>query len=479
MTISRVLRRTAWIWGPAVLLGLGGCSVNPATGQRQLTLLSEQQEIQMGKENDQQIVAQMGLYPDEEWQGYIQDLGSRLAAKSERPDLPWTFRVVDDPIVNAFALPGGYIYITRGILAHFNSEAQLVSVLGHEIGHVTGRHTVERVSKAQLASVGVGIAAVAGGGDLANLAGQGLGLLFLKFSRDDEREADDLGLRYLTRGTYDPYEMPKVFNTLDRISGAQGSRAPSWLATHPAPANRALRIQEQIGQLPAEQQAGRVERDGYLQRLSELTFGANPREGYSIGRTFYHPDLAFKLEFPEGWKIINQRSMVGALSPEEDAFVVLSLAGEATPEEAQSAFFRQEGVEQGRKAQSFTYFQTTPQPETGKYLQGIARFLSHGDQVFRLLSYTRDDSWQAYETAMGSSVGSFRRLKNRRYLDVQPQKVELVRLKGAMTLEDFNRHYPSTLDLEALAILNGVEVDQRLETGTLVKRIVGGKLPES
>lgn len=476
---ARSFRRTAWLWGPLLLAGLSGCAVNPATGQRQLTLLSEQQEIQMGKENDQQIVTQMGLYPDEEWQAYIQDLGSRLAAKSERPHLPWTFRVVDDPIVNAFALPGGYIYITRGILAHFNSEAQLVSVLGHEIGHVTGRHTVERVSKAQLAQVGIGVAAVAGGGELANLAGQGLGLLFLKFSRDDEREADDLGLRYLTRGSYDPHEMPEVFNTLDRVSGAHGSRAPNWLATHPAPANRALRIREQIGQLPAEQQAGRVERNGYLNRLAGLTFGTNPREGYTIGRTFYHPDLAFKVEFPEGWKIVNQRSVVGALSPREDALVVLSLSQETTPEEAQTAFFRQDGVEQGRQERAFTYFQTTPQTETGQFIQGMARFLSHEGQVFQLLSYTRDNSWSAYRNAMGSSVGSFRRLEKRRYLDVHPAKVEVVKLKGAMTLADFHRHYPSNLELEALAILNGVGVDERLEAGTLIKRVTGGDVPDS
>lgn len=479
MKKSGFLRLICWILVSILWIGLSGCSVNPATGQRQLTLLSEQQEIQMGKENDRQIVAQMGLYPDEEWQRYIQDLGSRLAAKSERPSLPWTFRVVNDPIVNAFALPGGYIYITRGILAHFNSEAELVSVLGHEIGHVTGRHTVERVSKSQLASVGVGIAAVAGGGGLADLAGQGLGLLFLKFSRDDEREADDLGLRYMTRGTYNPHEMPKVFNTLDRVSGAHGSRSPNWLATHPAPANRALRIQEQIGQLPEESRTGLIERDSYLQRLSDLTFGQNPREGYSIGRTFYHPDLAFRLKFPEGWKIVNQQSAVGALSPNEDALVVLSLAQETSPKEAREAFFGQDGVERGRKGQGFTYFQTKPQAETGQFVQGVARFLSHQDQTFQLLSYTRDDKWRNYETAMSSSVGSFRKLKNKKYLDVQPQSMKLVKLKKAMTLEDFHRKYPSTLELPALAILNGVEADQRLEVGTLVKRIVGGELPKS
>ena len=165
--------------------------MNPATGERQLTLIGEAQEIQMGREADQEISASLGLYADEAAQRYVSALGQELAAKSERPDLPWSFKVVDDPIVNAFALPGGFIYVTRGIMAHLSSEAELVAVLGHEIGHVTGRHSVERLSKAQLANVGLGVGMIVSPrfrqfGDLAQM---GMGLLFLKYSRDDEREA--------------------------------------------------------------------------------------------------------------------------------------------------------------------------------------------------------------------------------------------------------------------------------------------------
>ena len=180
-----------------ILPGLlaAACAINPATGKRQLVLISESREIEIGRENDQAIVAEMGLYDDDAMQVYIQELGHKLASRSERPELDWTFRVVDDAVVNAFALPGGYIYITRGILAHMNSEAELVSVVGHEIGHVTARHSVSQMSKAQLANLGLTAGAILAPEETArfgDLAQTGLGLVFLKYGRDDERQADDL-----------------------------------------------------------------------------------------------------------------------------------------------------------------------------------------------------------------------------------------------------------------------------------------------
>jgi predicted Zn-dependent protease len=229
----------------ALCLLLHGCAINPATGKRQLVLISEAQEIAIGRESDESIVAQFGLYPDEALQDYVAGIGHDLAARSERPDLDWTFRVLDDPLVNAFALPGGYIYVTRGILAHFNSEAELASVLGHEIGHVTARHGVNQMSKAQLAQLGLGVASILAPEEVqkfGGLATQGLGLLFLKFGRDDERQADDLGLRYIVNEGYDPRPMAEVFETLERVSRTSGGgRVPAWASTHPNPENRSER----------------------------------------------------------------------------------------------------------------------------------------------------------------------------------------------------------------------------------------------
>jgi predicted Zn-dependent protease len=148
----------ARVFAAIALAGLAGaCATNPVTGKQQLALVSEQQEIQLGRETDQQVVQQLGLYPDEDLQRYVDAVGQQLAADSERPELPWTFRVVDDASVNAFALPGGFIYLTRGIMTHFNNEAEMAAVLGHEIGHVTARHSVQQISRQQLASLGLGL----------------------------------------------------------------------------------------------------------------------------------------------------------------------------------------------------------------------------------------------------------------------------------------------------------------------------------
>ena len=461
-------------------LSATSCAVNPATGQRQLVLMSEGQEVALGREADQSVQGEMGVYPDETWQGYMQELGSSLAARTERPDLPWTFRVVDDPIVNAFALPGGFIYMTRGILAHFNSEAELASVLGHEIGHVTGRHGVEQASQAQLASIGLGVAAVSSErfARVAGLAQTGLGLMFLRFSRDHEREADDLGLRYMTRGNYDPTEMPKVFLTLQRVSAAQGAgRVPGWLSTHPDPGDRAERITQQVGSLPPDPARSVVNRDTYVQRLHGLVYGNNPRDGYTIDGTFYHPELRFELTFPSGWPVSNQRQAVAAVNEQQDAVVVLSLSAERTPADAARAFFAQEGLERGQTSRpGFTYFRTVPNPNQTSIV-GLAGFFTHEGRVFQLLGYAAESAWSRHGRAMEESLSSFRTVTDRRYLDVQPAHVELVRLDRALTVEEFARRFPSSIDTQQVAILNGVDANGRFDAGQLVKRVVGGELP--
>lgn len=217
----------------------------------------------MGREADPQIVASMGLVQDDELQAYVDRVGRSLAAVSERPDLPWTFRVVDDPVVNAFALPGGYIYVTRGILAQFQSEAELASVLGHEIGHVTARHSVNQMSKQQLMGLGLGIGMVLAPEmqSLGDLAQTGLGLLFLKYSRDDERQADALGLRYMDRKGYDPSQMAPVFRMLEAVSASDGGeRVPGWLSTHPDPGARADITERQVaGMTPTGHRIGAEE----------------------------------------------------------------------------------------------------------------------------------------------------------------------------------------------------------------------------
>jgi predicted Zn-dependent protease len=428
------------------------------------------------------VIQQIGLYPDEELQRYVSAVGQRLAADSERPDLPWTFRVVDDAAVNAFALPGGFIYLTRGILSHFNSEAEMAAVLGHEIGHVTARHGVAQMSKSQLASLGLGLGMIfvpelRNYGDLAQT---GLQLMFLKYGRDAERQADDLGLGYMVDEGYDPREMPAVFRTLERVSQVQGQgRLPAWLSSHPEPAARAARIEGDVSAALAATGEGRVVRSEYLAHLDGIVFGENPREGFFRGNTFYHPELAFELTFPPGWQTSNQKQAVGAISPNQDAVVVLTLAGEESPAAAANRFFAQPGLRRGNPwrgeigGQTAVAAEFQVQQQQG-VLQGLAAFVGYGGRTYQLLGYSAANRWNRFDQAITGSANSFRRVTDPQILNVEPRRLDLVRLPSAMTLREFAQRYPSTVDLTTLALINQVDADTRLAAGQSVKRVVGG-----
>ena len=464
---------------PATLAAvLATCATNPVTGRRELSLISESQEISMGQEAAKEVAASIPPVADDALQRYVSGLGMQLARASERPNLPWSFTVIDDPQVNAFALPGGPIFITRGILSHMNSEAQLVSVLGHEIGHITAKHSVQQMSQAQLAQIGL-IAAVIvkpGLAQFGDLASQGLGLLFLKFGRDDETQADDLGFKYMTTGGYSPTEMAEMFRTLQRLGGGSSEgRVPEWLSTHPDPGNRVEKTLQRTAatSLPA---GLKVERDAFLQRTEGLIFGENPREGFFRQQQFLHPDLRFQLDFPTGWKTQNQTSAVAAISPQQDALVVLALAGTASPNQALSEFFGQQGItNQGTSSGSINGMPAATGTFTANTQDGVlagnVAFVSLDNRTFRLLAYTPQQRYSAYRGVFTQSLGSFRRLTDPAALAVQPVRVRLVRLPRAMTLTEFHQAYPSPIPVEQVALINGVEPTTTLQAGTLVKRV--------
>jgi predicted Zn-dependent protease len=470
----------------AALVAGAACATNPATGERQLSLVSERQEIELGRQGDAQVLATIGVVDDPALQSYVERVGERLAALSERPALPWSFRVADDAAVNAFALPGGFLYVTRGILAHLNSEAELAVVLGHEIGHVTARHAAQRLSQAQLANVGLGVGMILSPelrqfGDLANV---GLSLLFLKYSRDDERQADDLGLRYLLRGGYDPRPATEVFTMLERVSRLDSAgRLPGWLSSHPDPEDRRERLAAQIAELGGDPSAGTVERDAYLRRLDGLVYGPNPREGFFRQGVFVHPDLRFQFRFPRDWPAVNQKQAVSAISPGEDAIVAITLARGASAEAAMQGFAGQGGVRTGRALRRdvnglpavWSAFEA--RTESG-VLRGLAAFVEHGGRVFQLLAYAPAARWGAYENLAAGSLASFERLTDPALLAVRPATLDIVELPEALTIEQFAARYPSTISLERLALLNGVAAGERLPAGRLMKRVTGGGIPD-
>jgi len=227
---------------PLLTLALVACVRNPATGKMELNLVSESQEVELGKQAKVEAEQAYGVYKEKpELNSYVESVGKGLAAHSDRPNLPYSYEVIDDSSVNAFALPGGPIFITRGILGHLNSEAQMAAVLGHETGHVTARHSATQMSKAQVAQLGLGLGSVVSPvvASAAQVASVGLQVLFLKYSRDDETQADALGFRYMTKVGYDPSQMIPLFQMLDGVSKqGGGGKTPEWLQTHPDPGNR-------------------------------------------------------------------------------------------------------------------------------------------------------------------------------------------------------------------------------------------------
>lgn len=266
-------------------------------------LMSESQEIAIGAEADPQIVAEYGLYESETLQAFINEKGQEMAAISHRSNLKFTFRILDSEVVNAFAVPGGYVYFTRGIMAHFNNEAEFAGVLGHEIGHITARHSVSQQTKALFGQLAL-ITGLVIAPDLAQFAEEamlGMQLVFLKFSRDHEKESDRLGVEYSTKVGYDAREMAGFFSTLERMQTQGGSaRLPDFLSTHPNPGNR----QTTVAKLAEEWQRKegltnpKVNRDSYLRLLEGLVYGPDPRQGFLENSVFYHPDLKFQFPAP-------------------------------------------------------------------------------------------------------------------------------------------------------------------------------------
>ncbi len=461
-----------------------GCAVNPATGERQFILISEAEEIQMGREADGPITESLGLYESDALQATVTNIGNALASRSERPTLPWSFKLLDDPMVNAFALPGGFIFVTRGIMAALNSEAELSGVLGHEIGHVTARHSASQMSRQQLQQIGLGVGTILSDdvASVASVLSAGLGLLNMSYSRGDESQSDELGVRYMSRAGYDPNALVGVFQTLGLAMGDAG-RVPGWASTHPDPENREEDIRDIIAASGQDFSEYTRRADEYLRSLDGLTFGLDPREGFFEGATFFHPEMAFALDFPTGWATVNQKTQVGGVSSDGTALVALTVEGSETDaERALSAFLRESQVRgrdsrrvsvNGRPAWEASFDADT---EEGP-LRGAVLFVEHGGAVFRLLGFASASRWSSHRGAVLQSIESFRPVSDPEILEVEPARIEIVRLPSRMTLRQFIDRYPSTVDDEQIAVINRRTLDESIAGGTLLKRVAGGRLP--
>jgi predicted Zn-dependent protease len=309
----------------AALIPLAACSTNPATGKTQFAgLMSPGQEVKVGASEHEKIAQQFGFYDDSRLQNYVNAIGQKVTAQTERPDVSYKFFVLDSPIVNAFALPGGYIYISRGLLALANSEAEVAAVLSHETGHITARHSAERYSHGVVTTLGAAIisAAVDSSG-VTQALGVGNNLYLSSYSRSQEDEADTLGLRYMTRGGYDPAGMAAFLASLQSESALEGQKsdATSYFSTHPATGERVAKTQLEA---QAYAKGGGVNRDQYLDMINGLVYGDNIKQGLVRGQNFYHPGMGFAFTAPSGFKIINMPEQVAAVSP-TGAVIILDM----------------------------------------------------------------------------------------------------------------------------------------------------------
>src|SRR5262245_19629643 len=251
-----------------------GCATNPGTGKKQITMMSEAEELAIGQQQDVEIRREMGEYDDPQLQRYVQEIGQRLAEKSHRPNLKWTFTVVDTPAINAFALPGGFVYITRGILPYLQDESELAGVLGHEIGHVTARHAAQQYTRQAEAGLGLTILSifVPGTRPFADLGSTGLSVLFLKHSRDDELEADRLGVEYGSSVGFDPAGVPRFLSTLARVHAQSERGIPNWLSTHPDPGSRVKEAEPVAAKFTSPSATARNQ-DQYFEHIEGVVVG--------------------------------------------------------------------------------------------------------------------------------------------------------------------------------------------------------------
>jgi len=463
-------------------LGLTNCAVNLATGERHLNLIGESREIAMGQQADSQVVASIGLSSKRSLQRYVQELGTKLAKTSERPDLPWTFRVVEDPTVNAFALPGGFIYVTRGLMTYIENEAELSGVIGHEIGHVTAQHAVHSMSNQEVTQLGIaaGMMIEPKLQRYGQYLNAGLGLMYLKFSRDDESQADHLGFRYMVRAGNDPRQMIQLFDMLNRVSQTSGGgRLPEWLETHPNPENRSQDFQKEIDTLDPNLGRLSVNQDSYLSRIDGMIFGQNPREGFFRDNHFYQPDLEFEFEFPSGWQTVNQKEAVAAINSNQDAVLQITLAQGTSKEKAAKKFFGQQGMQSerletanlnGLPAVSAKF---RAQTEQG-VLQGKAAFVEYKGHTYQLLGYATEQVWANYQSVIVGSIGSFRRLTDPKILQMQPMRLKIIKVKQPSTLGQLAKQEGSLVQLETLAIINQTEENTSFKAGDRVKMVIGG-----
>jgi predicted Zn-dependent protease len=471
-----------------LLILLDSCAKNPVTGKREFMLLSKEQEIAMGQQSDPEIVAFFGLYEDEQLQRFIKEKGNEMVEISHREDLPYEFKIVDSPVVNAFAVPGGFVYFTRGIMAHFNNEAEFAGVLGHEIGHITARHSAKQYSNAMLGQIGLVAGSVISPefAQFADIAQTGLQLLFLKFGRDAESQADKLGVEYATKIGYDAEEMADFFNTLDRLSSQQGGEeVPTFLSTHPDPADREERVAKLAAQWQRKLNATDLEvnRNSYLKMIDGLIYGEDPKQGFVENNVFYHPVLKFKFSIPSSWGVQNTPQQVQMAPKDGRAIMLLTLAqGNSLENAAEGVLQKYQLKVVDSKQESVNGLpaiiliadqqQQQQQQRQQQNVRALMYFIQYGGNIYNLIGASSQADFNAYMQLFQSTMGSFSPLNDPSKINKQPERIRVRSVPQDGTLaQAFSSLRIDQNRMEDLAVLNGMTLNDRVDSGMLIKVI--------
>jgi len=466
-----------------LLAAAAACAVNPVTGEKEFMLYSENQEIQLGRQTDEEVAATYGVYDDAVLTAYVDRLGKALAARGQRPGLPWRFTVLDSPVVNAFAVPGGSVYVARGILALMSSEAELAAVLGHEIGHVNARHSMSQMSKAQAAQIGLvlGSAVSRQFAKYAGLAGAGLQVLFLKFSRDNENQADGLGVEYSRAAGYNPADMAVTFAALQKMGDLSGggSSMPGFLSTHPLTADRIAHVQNLLA--PADKSLARNP-DAYLRRVENVVYGEDPRQGYVENGVFYHPGLRFQFAVPAGWTVENMPTRVTLVTADQAAGLILQ-GGKST--DSAEDFLKKQAAEISKSGgtllgenrttinglacyeQAYTITQANEAP-----VQMRLSCLKKGDWVYAFQAMSAASAFAKYETEFRRAVASFRDLIDASMINRSPKRLAVVKAGGKESLQAvLKKGGVPDQSLSRFAVMNGLDLTAVPASGRLIKAL--------
>jgi predicted Zn-dependent protease len=472
----------------AILLAVTACSTNPATGKRQFNIVSESQEIAIGRQSHPEIIKQFGIYDEKpELTRLVNEVGHRLAAASERPNLPWTFTLLDTPVVNAMAVPGGYIYITRGMLERINSEDELAGVLGHEIAHVTARHSAQQISRQQLAQFGLVLGAVVAGPEVLQQYGQlaelGLGLLFQRYSRQHETEADLLGTGYLAEARYHPIGAERMLMTLQRMDKNPAGGIDRYFMSHPDPAKRVADVRKKITELGGMVASGPYEppdRNEYVRLLDGMITANNTEHTVIRNNTIYDRVHGLILQTPSGLVARNEPGVLFAMTPrrgEGSYFVAQEVdarnlqgrnAQEAVRIRLQQMGLAYAGSRDARAGtgERFAVDVWQGQTQSGRVGVETTQFV-HGDHVVVMMFVSPSVSARA--SALGTILLEMDvRLSEAR--SIQPPRIRLGTVRrGESWAEIARRSTGNANDAEAIANLNGFDLRDAPQVGMLVK----------